>query len=71
MIFSYQHAGVEAGTVSRSSMYLQCPDPRLKMVQTFPNKERKKAKAGVACEALPGLLLGKVRQSQWEMLPFP
>lgn len=65
--FSYQYAGAEAGTVSRSNVYLQCPDPRLKMVHNVSKQKkgwvRKKAKAGVVCELLPGLLLRKVRQS--------
>lgn len=48
-------------------MYLQCPDPRLKMVHNVSKQGkgwvRRKAKAGVVCELLPGLLLRKVRQS--------
>lgn len=48
-------------------MYLQCPDPRLKMVYNVSKQGkgwvRKKTKAGVVCELLPGLLLRKVRQS--------
>lgn len=62
-------------TMSRSNVYIHCPDPRFKKVHRVSKHGkrwvRKKAKAGITRERLRVLLLRKFRQSQWERLPFP